>query len=206
MSNCVYIYRSGGGNVFKIGRATDLAKRLRTHATGNPEPLTEFAVIETEHAAQCETYLHHRLRSKRSTRSDATEFFEVDPDELATLVADARHWANEVLPMMAEAERLSEETCDDRILQPTDGVLETYRTLVDVRERYDTLGFQKDWLEAQLKLIIGTASGIDRIADWKTVLSHRLDGDLFKSEHPDLEDVPCAVEFRGGGPGLMVRR
>ena len=183
---CVYIYRSGEGNVFKIGRATDLTKRIKTHTTGNPEPLTEFAVIETEHASQCETYLHHRLRSKRSTRSEATEFFEVDPNELAAVVEDARDYADKVLPMIAEAERLSEEQCDDRILQPTDAELETYRTLVDVRERYETLGFQKDRLEAELKLVIGTASGIERVADWKTVLSHKIDTDLFKSQQPDL--------------------
>jgi predicted GIY-YIG superfamily endonuclease len=183
---CVYIYRSGEGNVFKIGRTTDVARRLKTHATGNPEPLTEFAVIETEYASQCETYLHHRLRTKRSTRSEATEFFEVDPEELAALVEDARHYADEVLLMIAEADRLSEQECDDRILQPSDGVMETYRALVKVREDYDTLGFQKDRLEAELKLAIGTASGIEQVADWKTVLSHRLDTDRLEAERPDV--------------------
>src|SRR5712691_3687236 len=117
----VYIYRSGDGNVFKIGRSTDLDKRIRTHATGNPEPLTRFDVIETEHASQCETYLHHRLRSKRSNRSDPTEFFEVDPVALTELIADARHHVEVVRPKMAEAERLAEEQSDDdRILQPGD--------------------------------------------------------------------------------------
>jgi predicted GIY-YIG superfamily endonuclease len=99
----VYIYRSGVGNVFKIGRSSDVARRIRTHATGNPERLTEFAVIETEYASKCETYLHHRLRSKRSTHSDGNEWFEVDPDELDAVVADARHYADEILPMIAEA-------------------------------------------------------------------------------------------------------
>src|SRR5918992_5719 len=85
-----------------------------------------FAVIETEDAFKSETYLHHRLRTKRSTRSGATEFFEVDPDELSALVHDARHYVNEVLPTLAEAERLSEESCDNRILERTEGVLATY--------------------------------------------------------------------------------
>ncbi len=183
---CVYIYRSGDGDTFKIGRATDLAKRLKTHATGNPEPLNEFAVIETEYAPQCETYLHHRLRTKRTTRSEGNEWFEVDPDELAGLVEDARHYAGEVLPMLAEAERLSEQECDDRVLQPTDGVIETYRALVKVREDHDTLGFEKDRLEATLKLAIGTASGIERVADWKTVLTHRLDTERLKAERLDV--------------------
>jgi hypothetical protein len=168
---------------------------VKAHATGNPEPLTEFAVIETEDAFKCETYLHHRLRSKRSTRSDATEFFEVDPDELSALVDDARNYVNEVLPIIAEAERLSEESWDDRILQPTEGVLETYRELVRVREQHDTLGFQKDHLEAELKLAIGTASGIERVADWKSVVQQRLDGELLRRERPDLYEL-CRRETR----------
>jgi predicted GIY-YIG superfamily endonuclease len=182
----VYIYRSGDSNVFKIGKATDLEKRLKTHATGNPEPLTRFDVIETEHASKCETYLHHRLRSKQSRRGEGTEWFEVDPEELAPIIEDARHYAEEVLPKIAEAERLAEELCDDRILQPSGGVLETYGALVKVRERYDSLGFQKDLLEAELKLTIGTASGIERVANWKSVLGHRLDTDALRGEQPDL--------------------
>jgi hypothetical protein len=182
----VYIYRSGDGNVFKIGKAKDVGRRIKTHATGNPEPLTEFDVIESEHYQQCETYLHHRLRTKRSTRSEGTEWFEIDPDELRALIADARHYADEVLPMMAEAEALAEQECDGRILQPSDVVMDTYRALIKVREDYDTLGFQKDYLEAQLKRIIGTATGIERVADWKTVIAHRLDGERLKAERLDV--------------------
>jgi hypothetical protein len=182
----VYIYRSGDGDVFKIGKAKNVDQRIKTHATGNPEPLTEFDVIETEHYSQCETYLHHRLRSKRSTRSGSTEWFEVDPVELRAVVADARHYANEVVSTMAEAHALSESECDDRMLEPTDEVMETYCRLVKLREDHDTLGFEKDYLEAKLKVFIGTASGIERVADWKTTVAHRLDGERFKAEQPDV--------------------
>ena len=182
----VYIYRSGEGNVFKIGKATDLEKRVKALTTGNPEPLTQFDVIETDHAFQCETYLHHRLRSKKSGRSEANEFFEVDPDELAKLILDARHYADEVLPRIAEADRLSQEQCDDRILQPRDAEWEMYRELVQVREAYDTLGFDKDRLEAELKLAIGTAAGMERVANWRMVSTHRFDADTFSREQPEL--------------------
>jgi predicted GIY-YIG superfamily endonuclease len=188
----VYIYRSGDSNVFKIGKAIDLEKRLKTHATGNPEPLTRFDVIETEHASKCETYMHHRLRSKQYRRGEGTEWFEVDPEELASIIEDARNYAEEVLPKIEAAERLADEECDDRILQPSDGALETYRALIKVREDHDSLGFDRDRLEAELKLIIGTASGIERVASWKSVFGHRLDSDALKAEHPDL----CAAFLR----------
>jgi hypothetical protein len=182
----VYVYRSGDQNVFKIGKAKDVDRRIKTHATGNPEPLTEFDVIESDHYVQCETYLHHRLRSKRSTRGGGTEWFEVGADELRAILADARHYANEVLPMLAEAERLSTQECDGRMLEPVNGVVETYRALVKVREDHDTLGYEKDHLEAQLKLAIGTAVGIERVADWKMVVQQRLDGERLEIERPDV--------------------
>jgi len=182
----VYIYRSGDTNVFKIGKAKDVQRRIKTHATGNPEPLTEFDVIETEHYVQCETYLHHRLRSKQYRRGEGKEWFEVDPDELRGLIVDARHYADEVVPMIAECATLSGKACEDRVLQPTDRVMETYRALLLTREKYDTLGFEKDYLEAQLKKVIGTASGIEGVAAWKTIYSHRLDGDALREERPEI--------------------
>jgi hypothetical protein len=185
----VYVYRSGDRDVFKIGKATDVARRIKTHATGNPEPLTEFAVIETEHYSQCETYLHHRLRSRRYTAGDGTEWYEVDPDELGATIDDARHYAEEILPLIAQAERLSEVDCDGTILEPTGEVMEMYRRLVQVRERHDTLGFEKDHLEARLKVFISRASGITRVADWRTTVMHRFDTERFKSEHPDIYDT-----------------
>jgi predicted phage-related endonuclease len=112
--------------------------------------------------------------------------FEVDPGELREVIADARHYANDVLATMAQAEALSTSDCEDRILPATDDVIEMYRKLSKTRERYDTLGFEKDYLEAQLKVVIGTASGIERVADWKTVVTHRLDGERLKLERPDV--------------------
>jgi hypothetical protein len=79
----VYILRSGGENLFKIGRTDgDVEARIRQLATGNPYRLTKFDVIDTEHDSLCETYLHRMLRSKRSLASGAREFFEITPEEL----------------------------------------------------------------------------------------------------------------------------
>src|SRR5262249_31174526 len=71
----VYVLRSGDEDLFKIGRTRDINSRRLTLSTGNPHPLTLFAVIETEHASWCETYLHSVLRSRRV----AGEFFAVSP-------------------------------------------------------------------------------------------------------------------------------
>src|SRR5262249_6207198 len=104
---CVYVLRSGDDNLFKIGRATDLEKRMKHLATGNPHPLTPYAVIETEHPAACEAFMHHLVQSRRSTRSDAQEFFHLDPGELDALVQAAQSFVADFLPMKSEAEQLA---------------------------------------------------------------------------------------------------
>ena len=74
----VYVLRSGAENIFKIGRTKgDVDARILQLSTGNPYPLTKFDVIETEHDAQCESYLHRRLSTKRINSGSAQEFFAI---------------------------------------------------------------------------------------------------------------------------------
>lgn len=79
----VYVLRSGTENIFKIRRTKgDVGARILQLSTGNPHPLTRFDVIETEHDAQCESYLHRRLSMKRINSGPAQEFFAITPAEL----------------------------------------------------------------------------------------------------------------------------
>jgi hypothetical protein len=186
---CVYILRSGEDDLFKIGRAADLEKRMKHLATGNPHPLTLYAEIETEHASDCEAYFHHRLQSKRSTRSDATEFFEVDPAHLDELIDEVRVHNDEFLPRRAAAEHLAEEQNDDRMLEPGEVERGLYRRLLEVREQRDTLNFECVRLETELKLAIGTAAGMEGIATWKAHSMKRFDQEAFGVEYPDLYEA-----------------
>ena len=53
----VYVLRSGTENIFKIGRTTrDVDARIYQLSTGNPQPLTKYAVIETDYDTVCEKY------------------------------------------------------------------------------------------------------------------------------------------------------
>jgi hypothetical protein len=105
----VYVLRSGKDDLFKIGRAKDVEARRKHLSTGNPQPLTIFDVIETEYARDCETYLHRCLRSKRSRRSDAQEFYEVDPAYLGREILRGARDFVAFLPTRGVAERLAKE-------------------------------------------------------------------------------------------------
>lgn len=182
----VYILRSGDENLFKIGKAVDVERRGKQLATGNPHPLIEFACIETDYASECEKYLHHRLRTRRSRRSGAREFFEVEPEELEDLIRDAPRHVEEHVSIVREAKRLARQANDSRMLEPRASEREKHRRLLEVREAQDALAFERERLEAELKLVIGNAAGLDGLVTWKSHTKRELDVAAFKTEEPEV--------------------
>jgi len=183
----VYILRSGDEDLFKIGRTRgDVEARIKHLSTGNPHPLTPFDVIETEHDAVGETYLHRKLRSKRFLDGEAREFFALTASELADAIQDAREFLDEFVPKQREADRLAKEESDSRILTPGREEWETYQRLLQVRQDEDDLRLERAFLETTLKLVIGRAAGLDRIATWKAHTVKTLDEDAFRLAEPTL--------------------
>ncbi len=182
----VYIFRSGPENLFKIGKTVDVKRRGKQLATGNPHPLTEFACIETDYASECERYLHQRLRTRRSRRSEAREFFEIDPSELEQLLRDAERHVRDHVPVVREADRLAKQESADKMLEPGASEREKYLRLLEVRESEDSLAIERERIEAELKLAIGSAAGLDGIATWKSHVKRELDVEALKRDHPAL--------------------
>ncbi len=183
----VYILRSGNENLFKIGRTDgDVEARIRQLATGNPYRLTKFDVIDTEHDSLCETYLHRMLRSKRSLASGAREFFEMTPEEITSVICEAREFLAEFIANQAEADRLGEVETDGRLLQPGDREWSLYSRLLVAREEEDTSRYQRQLLENKLKIVIGRADGLEGIATWRNQAVERLDQAALKAAEPDI--------------------
>jgi Meiotically Up-regulated Gene 113 (MUG113) protein len=179
----VYVLRSGNEDVFKIGRTRhDVDSRRRGLATGNPHPLTVFDVIETEHEALCETFLHRRLRSRRVSG----EFFAVVPEELEAAIRETRELLADLVTSKQEVKRLAQEESDGLVLKPGSAEWSIYENLLEVREAQDHYAFQRELLENKLKLTIGTAEGLEGIASWKTQERRQFDEASFKLERPEL--------------------
>lgn len=192
----LYVLRHGDSNLFKIGRTVDLARRLKQLATGNPDRLTLFASIETEDAAAGETYLLHRLRSRRSRRSDATEFVEIPPGELETMIEDTRAFLEAFIPKQREVERLAGYQTDGRVVLPNQGQWESYRALLDVREDIDSLTLKRKRLEVELKLAIGSAAELKGIATWASHSFVRFDKESLRLCQPETYDLFVVEEYR----------
>jgi hypothetical protein len=183
----VYILRSGNENLFKIGRTDgDVEARIRQLATGNPYRLTKFDIIDTEHDSLCETYLHRMLRSKRSLASGAREFFVIAPEELTSVIREAREFLAEFIANQMEADRLAEEETDGVLLKPGDTEWSIYSRLLVAREEEDSYRYQRQLLENKLKIVIGRAEGVDGIATWRTQAIERLDQAALKATEPDI--------------------
>jgi len=184
----VYVRRSGTENLFKIGRTAsdDVEDRIRHLSTGNPHRLTEFDVIETDDADEWERYLHKRLRSKRVRESSAQEFFEVTPEVLKSVIQDARAFLPEFMSTKQAVEFLADEKSEDRMVTPGDDEQALYERLLEVREQQDRCEYERRHLENKLKLIIGTAAGLDGIASWRTRMVPKLDQAAFREAHPEL--------------------
>ena len=183
----VYILRSGRDNLFKIGRTDgNVDARIRQLATGNPQRLSRFDIIETEHDSLCETYLHRILRSRKSLASDAREFFAITPEELAPVIRDAREFLAEFVAKKEEADRLAEAETDGVLLVPGDPEWSIYSSLLAAREEEDTYRYERQLFENKLRIAIGRSDGLEGIATWRTQAVERLDQAALKSAEPDI--------------------
>jgi hypothetical protein len=86
---------------------------------------------------------------------------------------------------------------DGRILVPGGVDWERYRALLEVRDSLDGLELKRRELEAEFKITIGTAAGLEGIAAWRTQSFSRFDQDSFGSTQPDVYRLSLVEERRG---------
>jgi hypothetical protein len=184
---CVYIFRHGMENKFKIGRTKKSAEiRLKELQTGNPD-LTSFDVIETEYDTEVEKYIHRRLATKKIINgSSSDEFYAVSAAELQPIIAEAYEYNRECLPTIAQAGDFGAEEPDGSIKEPGNAALAMHRELLEIEEERARLDSRVAFLEAEIKITMGTASELRGIATWQTVKSNRFNSVVFKVEHPDM--------------------
>lgn len=192
----VYILKNGDSNYYKIGRTKgDIEKRRKSLSTGNPQPLSLFDFIETEHDVIVEKFLHIKFFDKLSKEGDSTEFYKIDPVELKNGLQEAKNFLAEYIPHNQAAEKLKVVESNGCSISPDDEILKIYHKLCRIKGIINNLQFEKEILENQLKSKIGNNDGIDGIATWKTQTQFRLDQKTFKEKHPDIYQA-FAVESK----------
>ena len=185
----VYVFQSGDGNYFKIGRTKDeIEKRRKALSTGNPKELKLFDHIETDYDSEVEKYLHKKLYKYYSAEGDAKEFYLVEPGILKEAIDDAREYEQGFLPLKQEAKELAKEDSNGEYADPDDQVLEMYRKLIDIRGQMDWLKIKSEILETKIKNRIRQMDGIKGIASWKTQVRFDFNKAKFEEHYPELHE------------------
>lgn len=192
----VYILRNGTDNIFKIGRTIDIDVRLRQLRTGNPQ-LSVFQLIETDQEVACEGYLHKRLASRQIGGGSAQEFFAITEAELGPIITDAKAYLETSLPVLLAAEQIQQQDSDGSIRIPGNAAIAMHQEMLEMAEKIRRLQAvmeeqiaplqsHYDYLEAELKVTMGSAAELKGIATWKTGAQNRFDQKAFKEAEPEL--------------------
>lgn len=186
----VYALRDPVSGYVKIGRSVDVAKRMKTLHTGRSKPLDVICTIETESGPACESYIHDRLStdpaSRRVRDGAGTEFFDVSPDYVHRIFAEAREFVDQFKDLEEQVADLSKVKPKAVLKSPDETTEEIYRELWEVKSKIKMLQWQQDHLENQLKTIIAASEGIKGIATWKLQVAKRFQAAEFKADNPKL--------------------
>lgn len=131
---CVYCFRFGSEDCFKIGRTKNPPdERRKGVSTGSPRKLTLHREIKADDAPFLENYIHKLLDARRAENG---EFFNVSADELDRAIAEAEAFLAERSPVLQEAEKLKKRRPSEDTLEPTEAVRALHRELRDARREW----------------------------------------------------------------------
>lgn len=170
----------------KVGKADSLSKRQRTYETISTEELILYAQIETSNKSAVETFIKHRLQSHRWQDGVGRELYKPPKDYLDEVVVAAIRWNADMLPKLAEVGRLTKQSCDGRVLKPTELVQELYGELLEWRQKEMTAKQEMTRISTEIQLVMQTASAIDGVAVWKNKPSTTFQTSRLKKERRDI--------------------
>ncbi|WP_028478861.1 GIY-YIG nuclease family protein [Nocardia sp. CNY236] len=190
----VYAFRLGLLAKFKIGQTTMTPEKRRSALqTSCPEPLSLFDAIETDEYKALEKRVKATWGHRRGAEG-GTEIYRLTETEATQLFSECRTWLSEELPRQRRAEELE-------ALEPEPTVLPSDATTLRLRRQWielndDKIRAEQDCdriaaalarVETELKLAIGTATGIEGVATWETgVKSRRINPKLVEDREPEL--------------------
>ena len=182
---CVYCYRVGTLNLFKIGYTKSAAsKRMKNVQTGSSEELSIYRQIETDHPPrQLEDRIHKLLAAYRAKKG---EFFHVTTELLDNAINDAQAFLAEYLPVIHEAKKLQRRKPNPEFIQRTNDIDAVYQELKKAKQEQALLEQRIELLQGKLQIVVGENAGIESIVSWKWQDKLTFDIESFKLDQPRL--------------------
>jgi hypothetical protein len=106
----IYLLEAVGTDKFKIGRATDVARRIRELQTGSPIRIRYVYHAYVHNANLCEMELHNKFSNQR----EIGEWFALTSGDVKSCIFLMR-LIQEVEPVASTPEELAEATAEDEL-------------------------------------------------------------------------------------------
>ena len=186
----VYVLKDKESNLIKIGRASDLQRRLANLRTANPR-LEVVQWFETANDSTVEAYVHSKLIKFRK----AGEFFEVSP---AIAIAEIELILNLLSKKPTNEEVDSVRSLSDLALarSPTPEETNMFQEIVQIRAQIKTLQCLDDVMSEILMVRIGACDGIEGWASFPGMRTDRFDATKFRNENPELAQKYIETTYR----------
>lgn len=186
----VYVLRDNESNLIKIGRASDLRRRLANLRTANPR-LEVVQWFETENDSTVEAYVHSKLIKFRK----AGEFFEVSP---AIAIAEIESILNLLSKKPTNEEVDSVRSLSDlaSARSPTPEETNMFQEIVQIRAQIKTLQCLDDVMSEILMVRIGACDGIEGWASFSGMRTDRFDATRFRNENPEIAKKYIETSYR----------
>ncbi|WP_280507132.1 GIY-YIG nuclease family protein [Nocardia flavorosea] len=199
----VYGFRLGEQDLFKIGQtASTPQKRRPSLQTGCPYPLTLFDAIESDDYKAGEKFVKDNWPTHRSDLG-GKEIFRFTTDEAYEVFRRLRTYLEQELPRQRRAEELNDIEPTPETLPADDALLQLRRKWTELTTEEQRLQAaitgvtsEKALVETELKLAIGTHTGIEGVATWaRTKETRRINPELVKADDPELYERFCDLRF-----------
>jgi hypothetical protein len=181
---CVYCFRVGSEDTFKVGRTKNPpVQRMKSVSVGSPQKLTLHREITTDDPPLLEKYIHWLLDAHRAPNG---EFFTVGPKELDRAIEEAESFLAESVPVLQEAKKLQKQRPTSQMLDPSDTLDALHRELRDAERQAFLLEQKIAVLRGRIQVAIGENLGIRGVASWKWREQWTVDEKALKHDAPQV--------------------
>lgn len=168
-----------------LGKTEDLDRSLRELKCLDLT-IRFYRTVETNSPSACERYIHQVYQSRQLVAPAGQLWFALDFEEIDHAINLWERKLRMRFDALRVVQALKEERSSDPALRPTDEDLSRCRRLRIINDQLEALSFEKECLELEWKLRIGTSAGVAGLASWESKSSRRFDSATLREVHPDL--------------------
>ncbi len=149
--------------------------------------------LETEYDSTSLLLLRKKL--EQHSCSDAPDCYEIPSTLLPKYIEEIEQLLATYIEAEEQSNVFAQADSNGAMLLASEEAQELSRELDIVKQRIALLECEKTFLENRIKALIGSSSGIQGVATWKTSVVMRLDTETVKTTYPEIYQT-CLKETK----------